>query len=102
MTFLRHGSFRTLFALFAFFLFAGDIVADGILEASGACATECQTSGCDSCPACACPTHSGSAVALDSERVTGPDLVTNDSVPTTDDQPAFSAPPAIDHPPQLA
>lgn len=101
MCFLRQSSNRILFALFAFFLFAGDIVADGVLEASGACAAECQTSGCDSCPACACPTHSGSAVAPDTEGVTGPDLSTNDSVPTTDDQPALSAPPAIDHPPQL-
>jgi hypothetical protein len=101
MDLFRHSSFRVLCALFAFFVFTGDIVADAVYEASGACATECETSGCDTCPACVCPTHSGSAVASESDAVFGHDLTSNDSVPTTDDQPAFSAPPAIDHPPQL-
>ena len=102
MDFFRHRPFRILCALFAFFVFTGDIVADAVYEASGACATECESSGCDTCPACACPTHSGSAAAPEADAILEHDLATDDSVTTTDVDPASGAPPAIDHPPQLA
>lgn len=102
MDFFRHRSFQIFCALFAFFVFTGDIVADAVYEASGACATECESSGCDTCPACVCPTHTGSAAASDGDAIFAHDLSTNDSVAITDIEPAFAAPQAIDHPPQLA
>ena len=102
MNFFRHRPFRILCALFAFFVFAGDIVADAAYEASGACASECESSGCETCPACVCPTHNGSAAAPEGDAIFGHDLTTNYSVATPDDETAFGAPPAIDHPPQLA
>lgn len=102
MDLFRHRSFRILCALFAFFVFTGDIIADAVYEASGACASECESSGCETCPACVCPTHSGSAAAPEGDAIFGHDLTTNDSVAIPDDETAFGAPPAIDHPPQLA
>jgi hypothetical protein len=102
MDILRHRSFRLLCALFAFFMFTGDIIADSFYEATRACAADCQSSGCDTCPACACPTHSGSAAAPEGDATFRHDLATNDSVLIADDRPELGAPPAIDHPPQLA
>jgi len=102
MDLFRHQSFRVLCALFAFFVITSDIVADAIHEATGACATESQDSGCDTCPACGCTIHSGEAVAPDAASLLGPVGATAVSMTTTDDRPALGATPAIDHPPQLA
>ncbi len=101
MDLLRHRSFRLLCALFAFFVISGDIVADGIHDTSGACATESQDGGRDSCPACACPTHSGSAISTNAVALHQHGLGTSQRLAITDDQPAIGVAPAIDHPPQL-
>jgi hypothetical protein len=102
MDFFRHRFFHILAALFAFFL-VSDIVADAIHDANGACATESQSSGHDSCPNCGCSIHTGSAVAADVAvgRV-APGNSASESFSVTDDQPALGALPSIDHPPQLA
>jgi hypothetical protein len=102
MDFFRHRSFRILAALFAFLL-VSDIVADAIHDANGACATESQSSGHDSCPACACSIHTSSAVAPD-EAIARfvPGDFGSESLSVTDDQLAPGEPPSIDHPPQLA
>jgi hypothetical protein len=102
MDFLRHRSLRILCALFALFVFAGDLVADAAYEASGACASDCQSSGCDSCPDCACPVHTGFAVSQDGSALVGHNLVSNECVAISDDRPALGVSPAIDHPPQLS
>jgi len=102
MNLLRHRSFRILCALFALFVFAGDIVADAAYEASGACASECDSSGCETCPTCVCPTHSGSAAAPEGEAIFGHNLIPNERIAISDDRPALGVSPAIDHPPQLS
>lgn len=102
MDLFRHRRFRILCALFAFFVFTGDIVADAVYEASGACASECESSGCETCPTCACPVHSGFVVSQDGPATFGHHLTTNDFVSASDDRTALGASPAIDHPPQLA
>ena len=101
MKFFRRPLFQVLCACFAIFVVAGDIVADSLLDASGACAADCQTSGHDSCPDCGCPIHGGSAVAPDAAAALGPSVVTVVSITTKDDQPAIGVAPAIEHPPQL-
>jgi hypothetical protein len=103
MDLFQHRSFRILCALFAFFLFTGDIVADAIHDATGACVTGSETSGHDDCPACGCTIHNGCAVAPDAAvaRLV-PCESAGESFSVTDDRPAPGVPPAIDHPPQLA
>ena len=102
MDLFRHRSLRIVCALLAFLLL-GDIVADGIHDASGLCATESQESGHDSCPACAqCTIHTGAALAPDAIAFLSSVPDVTGSVSLTDDRPALGAPPAIDHPPQLA
>lgn len=102
MDFLRLRSFRILCALFAFFVLSGDIVADAVHDASGACATESQDGGHDSCPACGCTIHNGSAMPPDAGVVSLHGIGISVSVPLTDDRPAIGAARAIDHPPQLS
>jgi hypothetical protein len=101
MAFLRSKLLPIVCALFAFFVIAGDLVADSIHNATRACVTESQTSGHDSCPACGCSIHTGSAVAPDAVAVLIPAAETTELMSATDDRPALGAPPAIDHPPQL-
>ena len=100
MNFFRHRSFRILGALFAF-LIVSDVVADAIHDGSGACATESQSSEHDSCPACGCSIHTGSAVAPDAVTVLIPSAQLTEFLSGTDDRTALGALPAIDHPPQL-
>ena len=101
MDFSRHRSFRLLCALFAFFV-VGDIVADGLHDASGLCMTESQDAEHDSCPACGCSIHTGSALALEAMSCLPFASEASGRVATTDDRAALGAPPAIDHPPQLS
>lgn len=103
MDLLRHRSFRLVWLLLAFFL-VGDIVADGIHDASGACATESQQpSGHDECPACAqCTIHSGAALSAETVSFITPAAEASGRIVSMDDHAAPGAPPAIDHPPQLA
>ncbi len=100
MNCFRHKTFHLLCAFFAFFVVTGDLVADAVHDASGACVSEAQTGDHGSCPACGCSLHTGSAIALDRpvfflppQRVT---LLADDAVQT-----AIGSPAEIDHPPQL-
>ncbi len=102
MDLLRHRSFQLLCALFAFFVITGDIVADAIHDASGACATESPDRGHESCPACSCTIHNGSAIAPDAVAVSVHGIGISVPMTITDDHPPIGATPAIDHPPQLA
>lgn len=89
-------------ALFALFVITGDLIVDGVHDATGACATESQSGDCDSCPACAeCAIHAGTALAVDSSEVIIPDRGGGDWVLEMVGQCAIGSPPAIDHPPQL-
>jgi hypothetical protein len=102
MSFFRHRSFQILCAFFSFLVITSDLVADGIHEASGGCATESQTGSHESCPNCACPLHNGSAVMLDAIVFVAPAADATGLVSSPDDPSAIGTPPAIDHPPQLA
>jgi hypothetical protein len=103
MVLLRHPLFQTLCALFVAFVITGDIVGDAIHDASGACATESQDAGHDSCPACAqCSFHTGAALAHRAIAFLSFDASASDLALPIDDQLALGAAPSIDHPPQLA
>ncbi|MBA3883883.1 MAG: hypothetical protein H0X73_14545 [Chthoniobacterales bacterium] len=82
-------------------MISGDIVADKIHDTSGACAAESQDGGHDSCHACGCTIHNGSAMPPDAVAVSLHGIGISVSMPLTDDQPAIGVAPAIDHPPQL-
>ena len=102
MAFTHSKSLRIICALFALFVITGDLVADAVHEATGACATESQNSDCDSCPACAgCAIHAATALAVDSSGVIIPDAGAGNCISETMEQCAVGSPPAIDHPPQL-
>ena len=105
MTLFKNKSFRVICALFAFLTISGDLVADSIHDASGACVTESesQNPGHDSCPNCVCCTvHNGSALACNAVALLAPGAAATDSISVSDDQPAAGWVPAIDHPPQLS
>ncbi len=103
MAFFSSRSSRILCALFALFVISGDLVADAIHDATDACATESQSGGCDSCPACSgCAIHTATALTVDSGTVIAPEPGAADFVRETVEQCAIGSPPGIDHPPQLA
>jgi hypothetical protein len=99
--------FLRLFAAFALFAFAGDIVADSL---SDVCADHCvsQSSQSDSnhekspCPHCSCAVHNGWAVAFsDAVNVADPSGASLFAINREESIPV-GVPAAIDHPPQLA
>ena len=92
---------RILCAFFACFVL-GDIAADAIHDASGLCMTESQSSGHDSCPACGCSFHTGSAIPADALSLFTSVADEMGRVFPPQDRPAAGDPPAIDHPPQLS
>jgi hypothetical protein len=95
--------FYTLGALFAFFVFTGDLVADAVHDATGGCVTESQSGSHDSCPACAgCSIHTGTALAHGNTIAIGANDGAIAFVPEKIDNCAVGLPAAIDHPPQLA
>jgi hypothetical protein len=104
MGFFSNKWFYTLCALIAFFLFAGDLVADAVHDATGGCVTESQSGGGhDSCPTCAdCAIHMATAL-VDSVAI---DILADDGagapVPEERAQWVVGLAAAIDHPPQLA
>jgi hypothetical protein len=103
MAFIHSKSLRIVCALFALLVITGDLVADAVHEATGACATESQTGNCDSCPACAgCAIHAAAALAVDSSGVIIPATGPGKCVSETIAQYAIGLPRAIDHPPQLS
>ncbi len=97
-----------LTALFALFVFTGDLVADEFCKASGNCsASETQGSeGSESdhgCPACACAVQSGAVVRSEAVSLMPGCLVVVELVLTWIDGAApDGVRAAIDHPPQLA
>jgi len=100
MRFFRRDSFHLFAALFAFFVIGGDLVADGIHDASGACSAESQSGDHAACPACGCSLHVGAALASYGPLLWPPDAI---AVPVADRTPLriVAAPAKIDHPPQL-
>lgn len=101
MKFFRKRSFQLLCALFALFVVGGDLVADSLHDATGACVTESQTGDHASCPVCGCSLHGGAALGADFPLLLQPDeTVTR----IADRSPLGINPTAaeIDHPPQLA
>lgn len=101
MNFFPRKSFHLLCAVFAFFVIAGDLVADTMHDASGACASESQNGDHASCPACGCSLHAGAALGFDRAAAFLPNEV---ATAIAELSPTWSlAPPAeIDHPPQLS
>jgi hypothetical protein len=103
MSFSANKSLRMLCALLALFVITGDLIADAVHDASGACVTESQSGGCDSCPACiGCAIHSATALADFVALDVVPDDGTGALVPEESDHWAVGLAAAIDHPPQLA
>ena len=107
MSALASSLFLRLFAAFALFAFAGDIVADSLADA---CADHCvsQSSQSDSnhekspCSHCSCAVHNGWVVAF-SDAVTVSDASGASLFAVSGDESApGGVPAAIDHPPQLA
>jgi hypothetical protein len=95
--------FYTLCALFAFFVFTGDLVADAVHDATGGCVTESQNGGGhDSCPTCAdCSIHTATALVDSAAIVMVADDGAGALVPEEREQSAVGLSAAIDHPPQL-
>jgi hypothetical protein len=103
MAFLSSRSSRIFCAFFALFVVTSDLVADAVHDATDACATESQGSGCDSCPACSdCAIHTATAL-IDSGAIV---IVADDGAgaPVLEEsaQWVVGLAAAIDHPPQLA
>jgi hypothetical protein len=107
MSALAGSLFLRLFAAFALFAFAGDIVADSIADLQGDHCI-CESSQSDShhekvpCSHCACAVHNGSAVAFsDAVNVADPSGASLFAV-SRDESAPVGVRAAIDHPPQLA
>jgi hypothetical protein len=107
MSALAGSLFLRLFAAFALFAFAGDIVADSLADA---CADHCvsQSSQSDSsheknpCSQCSCAVHNGWAVAFsDAVNVAGASGASL-FAGNCDESAPVGVRAAIDHPPQLA
>jgi len=99
--------FLRLFAAFALFAFAGDIVGDSLADARGDhCVSESSQSEShhekSPCSHCSCAIHNGSAVAF-SDTVNVADASSASLFAVNRDETApVAVPAAIDHPPQLA
>ena len=99
--------FLRLFAAFALFALAGDIVADSLADLQGdQCVSESSQSDSHQektpCSHCSCAVHNGSVVAF-SEAVNVADASGGSLFAVSRDESApVGVPAAIDHPPQLA
>lgn len=105
MGFFSSRSTRIMCAIFALLVVTvtGDLVADAVHHATGACVTESQTSGADSCPACAgCAIHTAAALMDAAALVILADEGAGASLPEENQQWGLGLAAAIDHPPQLA
>jgi hypothetical protein len=105
MSALASSLFLRLFAAFALFAFAGDIVADSLADP---CEEHCISQSSQShqekspCSNCSCAIHNGSAVAFsDSVNVANASGASLFAV-SSDESAPVGVPAAIDHPPQLA
>jgi len=107
MSALANRRFLRLFAAFALFALAGDIVADSLADLQGDhCVSESSQSDSHQektpCAHCSCAVHNGSAVAF-SEAVDVADAFGASLFAGSRDESApVRLPAAIDHPPQLA
>lgn len=100
MKLFRNRSFQLLCALFALFVITGDLVADSLHDATGACVTESQTGDHASCPACGCSLHAGAALGFDLPAVFLPNEIASRIADRSPLKIAVSSA-EIDHPPQL-
>jgi hypothetical protein len=100
MNFFRHHWFR-LFAVLAFLVIAGDLIADAVHDEKGLCATESQSGDHGSCPSCACSLHLGTVLMSPPPSICPPvEIATLLSEPAAPDMACLAA--EIEHPPQLA
>ena len=104
---LRATSIVKLVACFATLCFAGDIIADSIIDALG---EHCAAQTCPSesqhektpCSHCSCAVHNGSVIALNNGVHVSADVQTSVFILVSDESARVGPPAAIDHPPQLA
>ena len=108
MSALASRLFLRLFAAFALFAFAGDIVADSLADVRGDhCVSHSSQSDShhekkSPCSHCSCAVYNGSAVAF-SDAVNVADASRASLFAVSRDESApVGVPAAIDHPPQLA
>jgi hypothetical protein len=103
MEFFSSRSSRILCAFFALFVITGDLVADAVHDATGACVTEAQNGGHDSCPACSgCAIHTATALMDAAAIIIVADDGAGAPLPQENDKRVIGLAAAIDHPPQLA
>jgi len=107
MALFRATRILKLVACFAAICFAGDIVADSIVDARGEhCVV--QTCPADShhekapCSHCSCAVHNGSVIAANNGVRVGADVQPSVFILISDETARVGPPAAIDHPPQLA
>ena len=107
MSLFRTARIMKLVACSAALCFAGDIVADSIVDASGEhCAV--QTCPADShhektpCSHCACAVHNGSVIAANNGVNVSVDVQPSVFILISDESAQVGPRAAIDHPPQLA
>ena len=106
MSLLRTSRLRLLAGLVVLFAFAGDIVADSIVDARGGhCATETCPADSDHektpCSHCSCAVHNGSVIAANNGVRVGADVQPSVFILISDETALVGPPAAIDHPPQL-
>ena len=107
MRLVRTSRLRLLAGLVVLVAFAGDIVADSIVDARGEhCAA--QTCPADShhekapCSHCSCAVHNGSVIAANNGVPVIADVQLSVFILISDEPVRVGPPAAIDHPPQLA
>ena len=107
MSLLRLSRLGLLAGFLVLFAFAGDIVADSIVDAFGGHCAE-QTCPSESnhentpCSHCSCAVHNGSVIAGNNAVNISADVQPSLFVFIIDESAQIGPPAAIDHPPQLA
>ena len=107
MSFVSAARLRVLAGFLALFAFAGDIVADSIVDA------QCEHCAGQTCPAdsnhektpcshCSCAVHNGSVIAANNGVHVSADVQPSVFILISDESVLAGPPAAIDHPPQLA
>src|SRR6185295_16047590 len=107
MSLLRATSIVKLVACFAALCFAGDIIADSIVDARG---EHCASGTCPAdshhekapCSHCSCAIHNGSVIAANNGVHVSADVQPSVFILINDESAQVGPPAAIDHPPQLA
>lgn len=102
-----HGQgFLRVIALLAMLLFAGDLMAESVVEL---CETRCAAESSQTAPShekapchCTCAGHIGAVIATDFAMQLGGDLQPASSLPSADETTPPRLAASIDHPPQLA